>query len=83
MSNLKMPIPVAWRWPYQFKDIGETGAYEHHSHDFAVLAHMPKGEPLYTADALRDVLEQAIDLVAFHGGSVEIEAAIRAMKDSI
>ena len=44
-------LPVAWRWLYQFKDIGETGAYEHHSHDFAVLAHMPKGEPLYTHPA--------------------------------
>ena len=26
-------------------------------------------------------LEEAIDLVAFHGGSVEIEAAIRALKE--
>ena len=39
--------PVAWRWPYKFKDIGETGAYEYHSHEFACLAHLPKGEPLY------------------------------------
>ena len=39
---------LAWRWPYKFKDIGETGGYEYHSHEFACLAHLPKGEPLYT-----------------------------------
>ena len=42
------PEPVAWRWKYKFRDIGETGAYEYHSHDFAVVAHLPKGEPLFT-----------------------------------
>jgi hypothetical protein len=41
--------PVAWRWKYRFKDIGETGAYEYHSHEFAALNNMPNGEPLYTA----------------------------------
>lgn len=40
--------PVAWRYKYRFKDIGETGAYEYHSHDFATVAQLPKGEPLYT-----------------------------------
>ncbi len=40
--------PVAWRYKYKFRDIGETGAYEYHSHDFACVARLPKGEPLYT-----------------------------------
>lgn len=39
--------PVAWRWKYRFPDIGETGAYEHQSHDFACVARLPCGEPLY------------------------------------
>jgi hypothetical protein len=30
---------------------------------------------------VREALEEAIDRVAFHGGSVEIEAAIRALID--
>ena len=41
------PQPVAWRWKYKFRDIGETGAYEYHSHEFACLANLPCGEPLY------------------------------------
>jgi hypothetical protein len=41
--------PVAWRYKYKFRDIGETGAYEYHSHDFACVARLPEGEPLYTA----------------------------------
>ena len=41
--------PVAWRYKYKFRDIGETGAYEYHSHEFASVANMPVGEPLYTA----------------------------------
>ena len=40
--------PVAWRYKYKFKDIGETGAYEYHSHAFACVANLPCGEPLYT-----------------------------------
>jgi hypothetical protein len=36
--------PVAWRW-----QIGGTRAYDYQSHDFAVLTHMPCGEPLYTS----------------------------------
>ncbi|CAB4158923.1 Domain of unknown function DUF551 [uncultured Caudovirales phage] len=43
------PEPVAWRYKYKFRDIGETGAYEYHSHDFACVARLPKGEPLYAA----------------------------------
>ena len=41
--------PVAWRYKYKFHDIGETGAYEYHSHDFACVARLPKGEPLSAA----------------------------------
>ena len=40
--------PVAWRYKYRFKDIGETGAYEYHSHDFVVVTRFPKGDSLYT-----------------------------------
>ena len=50
--------PVAWRWKYRFKDIGETGAYEYHSHHYAVIARIPKGEPLYTADQLAAAVAQ-------------------------
>ena len=44
--------PVAWRYKYRFKDIGETGAYEYHSHDFVVVTRFPKGDPLYTESQL-------------------------------
>ena len=47
-NNDEVDVPVAYRYPYKFRDIGETGAYEYHSHDFAVVANMPVGEPLYT-----------------------------------
>jgi hypothetical protein len=40
--------PPAWRYKYKFRDIGETGAYEYHSHEFACIAGLPRGEPLYT-----------------------------------
>jgi hypothetical protein len=47
----------------------------------------PKEHPDHVAIVARfahlvraQALEEAIDLVAFHGGSVEIEAAIRALK---
>lgn len=56
--------PVAWRWPYRFRDIGETGAYEHHSHVFAVLNNMPHGEPLFTADQLAAAVQQERDRCA-------------------
>lgn len=54
--------PVAWRWKYKFRDIGETGAYEYHSHDFAVLNNMPHGEPLYLHPALQpDQIQAAVE----------------------
>ena len=62
--------PVAWRWKYRFKDIGETGAYEYHSHHYAVIARIPKGEPLYTADQLAAAVakerERCIGIIESH-----------------
>jgi len=40
--------PVAYRWKYKFEGNVETGAYEYHSKDFAVLVDALGGEPLYT-----------------------------------
>jgi len=47
IKQIEQAKPVAWRWKYKFKDIGETGAYEYHSHEFASINHMQNGEPLY------------------------------------
>ena len=40
--------PVAYRYAYKFRDIGQTGAYEYLSREFAIVANMQVGEPLYT-----------------------------------
>ena len=44
----KLSLAVAYRYAYKFRDIGQTGAYEYLSRDFAIVANMPVGEPLYT-----------------------------------
>lgn len=51
MSNLKMPTPVAKRWLNSVTMAWEFG-------DKGLSVAIPN-EPLYTAEALRDVLEQA------------------------
>ena len=56
--------PVAWRYKYRFKDIGETRAYEYHSHDFAVVARFPKGDPLYTESQLIAAQQKAAEACA-------------------
>ena len=77
--------PVAWRWKYKFRDIGETGAYEYHSHEFACLNHMPKGEPLYTRPPAREWVgltdEEIWNVLQFRGynsNTIEIASAIEA-----
>jgi hypothetical protein len=70
--------PVAWRYKYKFRDIGETGAYEYHSHEFACIAGLPRGEPLYThaapaAPAPATELSDA-DLQAIHDAWIQTTA---------
>ena len=51
---------VAYRYPYRFRDIGETGAYEIVAHDVAVVMRLPRGEPLYTAPPARQALTDEV-----------------------
>ena len=71
---MTLPDPTAWL---------VQGSYATTSWSVAEI-HAEAGkkvEPLYTAQALRDVLEQAAqeatDAVAFNGGTVQMEAHVR------
>ena len=62
MTTFKLPEPVAWRThPFDY-GIGHKGVYAKTSELTLVASWERKGwkvEPLYTAQALKDVLEQA------------------------
>ena len=64
MTKFKLPKQVAGRWQYNFKDIGETGAYEYHSHEFACRANLTCGEALYTRIQLIQALTDFGDAIA-------------------
>ena len=82
--TFELPEPVAWRThPFDY-GIGHKGVYAKTSELTLVASWERKGwkvEPLYTAQALKDVLEQAAqeatDAVAFNGGTVQMEAHVR------
>lgn len=48
LAEIEAQEPVAWRYPYRFRDIGETGACEIVARDVAIVMRLPKGEPLYS-----------------------------------
>ena len=87
MSDIKMPEPTAWI--SVVKCVGPEYGKEHfgklpiQSLQPGYYAHTPlittAQAEAYKDACVREALEEAIDQVAFHGGSVEIEAAIRAL----
>jgi len=73
MSNLKMPKPVAKRWLNSV-----TMAWEFGDKELSVAI---ANEPIYTAEALRDVLEQAAQLCDRNAQSTSAEEIRALIKD--
>jgi hypothetical protein len=68
------------RWEMNIIELAKQAGYQHLP--TVRLAYSGFDLERFAALVRAEVLEEAIDLVAFHGGSVEIEAAIRALKES-
>lgn len=58
MTTFKMPEPAAWIYPSDLEAFQESETFGH-AYSIKVGSPDEVSEPLYTADALRDVLEQA------------------------
>lgn len=75
MAKTRMPKPVAFRskdTPYLFS----LGGPETTGFDGLITTDQAEA---YVQARLTAALQEAIDKVSMHGGSVEIEAAIRAL----
>lgn len=93
MTKATMPEPVGYvsaRLFNEFVESGKEPGVDMHIEQLPFANRPPSGmnavalittdqAEAYAATMVRDALEQAIDKVAFHGGSVEIEADIRAL----
>lgn len=81
MTTFTMPKPIAWGWPNdEYPElIFDVICPDEHDRDEGSYT-----IPLYTAEALRDVMEQAAKWLDFYDGEgLRRAEAIRSMKEQI